>query len=64
MDAAGGQILGARRRQEDAFAVERIGGDALLALVTDGLGGLPAGHIASQEATAEFVRVFREQAAS
>lgn len=64
MDTAGGQILGARRRQEDAFAIEQIGADAVLALVTDGLGGLPAGHIASREATQEFVRAFREQAAS
>jgi serine/threonine protein phosphatase PrpC len=62
METAGGQIQGARRRQEDAFAIERIGEDAVLALVTDGLGGLPAGHIASREATEEFVRVFREQA--
>lgn len=64
METAGGQIQGARRRQEDAFAIERIGKDAVLALVTDGLGGLPAGHIASREATDEFVRVFREQAAA
>jgi len=64
MDTAGGQIQGARRRQEDAFAVEPIGEHAVLAIVTDGLGGLPAGHIASQEATAEFIRVFREQAAA
>ena len=64
MDTAGGQIQGARRRQEDAFAVESVGENAVLALVTDGLGGLPAGHIASREATDEFVRVFREQAAA
>lgn len=63
METAGGQIQGARRRQEDAFAIERIDGNAVLALITDGLGGLPAGHIASREATDEFVRVFREQAA-
>jgi len=64
MDTAGGQIQGARRRQEDAFALERIGDDAVLAVVTDGLGGLPAGHIASREATDEFVRAFRSEAAS
>lgn len=64
METAGGQIQGARRRQEDAFAIERIGEDAVLALVTDGLGGLPAGHIASREAASEFVRVFREQTGS
>jgi protein phosphatase len=64
MDIAGGQIQGARRRQEDAFAVEHVGEDAVLAVVTDGLGGLPAGHIASREAATEFVRVFRECAAA
>jgi PPM family protein phosphatase len=61
MDTAGGQIQGDRRRQEDAFAVKLVGDGAVLALVTDGLGGLPAGHIASREALTEFVRVFREQ---
>lgn len=63
MDTAGGQIQGARRRQEDAFAVEPVGEDAVLALLADGLGGLPAGHIASHEAITEFARVFREQVA-
>jgi len=62
MDIAGGQIQGARRRQEDAFAIETLAGDARLLLVADGLGGLPAGDVASHEAAAEFVRAFREQA--
>jgi serine/threonine protein phosphatase PrpC len=63
MDIAGGQIQGARRRQEDAFAIEMLPGGGRLALVADGLGGLPAGDVASREATAEFVRTTGEQAA-
>jgi PPM family protein phosphatase len=62
MDIAAGQIQGARRRQEDSFAVETLEGGARLFLVADGLGGLPAGDVASREASAEFVRDFREQA--
>jgi PPM family protein phosphatase len=61
MDIAGAQIQGARRRQEDAFAIETLGDGVRLVLVADGLGGLPAGDVASREASAEFVRVFREQ---
>lgn len=62
MDIAGGQIQGARRRQEDAFAIELVGEGGRLVLVADGLGGLPAGDVASREAAAEFVRVFRQHA--
>jgi serine/threonine protein phosphatase PrpC len=61
---AGGQIQGARRRQEDAFAIEELAGGARLVLVADGLGGLPAGDVASREASQEFVRVFRADAGS
>ena len=61
MDIAGGQIQGARRRQEDVFAIDRAAEGGLLTLVADGLGGLPAGDVASREAAAEFLRVFREQ---
>ena len=64
MDIAGGQIQGARRRQEDAFAIEKLAGGARLVLVADGLGGLPAGDVASREASQEFVRVFRHDAGS
>ena len=64
MDIAGGQIQGARRRQEDAFAIEELAGGARLLLVADGLGGLPAGDVASREASQEFVRVFRADAGS
>jgi serine/threonine protein phosphatase PrpC len=56
--AAGGQIQGARRRQEDAFGIERFGDDEVLALVADGLGGHPAGHVASREAVREFTAQF------
>lgn len=62
MDIAAGQIQGARRRQEDAFAVETLESGARLFLVADGLGGLPAGDVASREASAEFIRDFRDQA--
>lgn len=62
MDTAGGQIQGARRRQEDAWAVQRVGEDGWLLLLADGLGGHPAGDIASREAAAEFGRAFLEHA--
>ena len=64
MDIAGGQIQGARRRQEDAFGIEMLAGGGRLLLVADGLGGLPAGDVASREASGEFVRVIGEQAAA
>ena len=57
--AAGGQIQGTRRRQEDSFAVERFGPDEVLAVVADGLGGHPAGDVASREAVTEFVAQFK-----
>jgi len=62
MDVAGGQIQGSRRRQEDAFAIDWLADDGCLVLVADGLGGLPAGDVASREAIAEFLRVFRDEA--
>jgi serine/threonine protein phosphatase PrpC len=55
--AAGGQVQGARRRQEDAFGIERYDAE-VLALVADGLGGHPAGDVASREAVREFVTQF------
>lgn len=61
--AAGGQIQGKRRRQEDAWALERYGDDEVLALVADGLGGHPAGDVASREAAREFVAQFGERRA-
>ena len=61
MDVAGDQIQGARRRQEDAYAIDWLGDGSCLALVADGLGGLPAGDVASREAIAEFLRVFRDE---
>jgi PPM family protein phosphatase len=58
---AGGQIQGKRRRQEDAWALERYADDEVLALVADGLGGHPAGDVASHEAVKQFVRQFAER---
>lgn len=58
MRAAGGQIQGARRRQEDAWHIERYGDHEVLAIVADGLGGHPAGDVASREAVREFVEQF------
>lgn len=58
MKAAGGQIKGERRRQEDAWRLERYGDDEVLAVVADGLGGHPAGDVASREAVREFVEQF------
>ena len=59
--AAGNQIQGARQRQEDAFEIERLGSGELLAIVADGLGGHPAGNVASTECVATLVRVFGEE---
>lgn len=56
--AAGGQIQGTRRRQEDAWRLQAYGEDEVLALVADGLGGHPAGDVASSEAVREFVEQF------
>ncbi len=64
MKAGGGQIQGARRRQEDAWRVERYGGDEVLAIVADGLGGHPAGDVASREAVREFVAQFAARRAA
>ena|SRR5690349_8297686 len=58
MKVAGGQIQGGRRRQEDAWRVERYSDDEVLAVVADGLGGHPAGDVASREAVREFVARF------
>jgi len=56
--AAGGQIQGKRRRQEDAWRLETYGEGEILAVVADGLGGHPAGDVASSEAVREFVQQF------
>lgn len=56
--AAGGQVQGTRKRQEDAWGLERYGEGEVLALVADGLGGHPAGDVASREAVREFAAQF------
>jgi protein phosphatase len=53
-----GQIQGQRRRQEDTFAIERFADGEALAGVADGLGGHPAGDVASREGLQEFFREF------
>jgi PPM family protein phosphatase len=63
MKSAGAQIQGSRRRQEDAFSVDRFDDGGLLAVVADGLGGHPAGDIASHEGVAEVRRVFAQRRA-
>lgn len=58
MNAAGGQIQGVRQDQEDAWHLERFADRERLAVVADGLGGHPAGDVASHTAVAQFVRQF------
>ena len=58
MEAAGGQIQGARQDQEDAWHLEALGPRERLAVVADGLGGHPAGDVASGEAVERFVERF------
>ena len=58
MKVGGGQIQGSRRRQEDAWHVERYGDDEVLMVIADGLGGHPHGNVASHEAVREFVEQF------
>lgn len=56
MQIHSGQIQGKRERQEDAFAVEHFADGEVLAGVADGLGGHPAGDVASREGLQEFFR--------
>lgn len=58
MIAAGGQIQGARRRQEDAWRIDTWTPEEMLGIVADGLGGHPAGDIASTLGVAAFGRRF------
>ena len=63
-DFAGAAMIGARKRQEDTWAVlpDPPGDPAvrLMAIVADGLGGHAAGDKASQAAVAGFLDGFRE----
>ncbi len=56
-DVAAFQILGPRRRQEDAALHRRYGRGRLL-VVADGMGGEPAGDVASMSAILGFERGF------
>ena len=56
-DVAAFQILGPRRRQEDAALHVRHGRGRLL-VVADGMGGEPAGDVASRSAILGFERGF------
>jgi protein phosphatase len=58
MEVAGGQIQGARARQEDAYAIEPVG-EGTLVIVADGLGGEPHGDVASHELVKAFASGFR-----
>lgn len=59
--AAGGQIQGARRRQEDAWRIVRYADTETLAVVADGLGGHPAGDVASREGVKELCAFFEQR---
>jgi PPM family protein phosphatase len=58
MNAAGGQIQGKRADQEDAWRIQTYAPDEVLASVADGLGGHPAGDVASRTAIDEFLAQF------
>jgi PPM family protein phosphatase len=61
MTAAGAQIQGTRMRQEDAWRLERFGETEVLALIADGLGGHPAGDVASRAGIDALQREFGAQ---
>lgn len=63
LKTAAGQIQGTRMRQEDSWSLEPFSDSEALAVVADGLGGHPAGDIASREGIAELKRKFMEQRA-
>lgn len=60
IEFAQAQWIGARQRQEDAFAAEVLADGDLLAVVCDGMGGHAGGEMASQAAVNAFVKNFKE----
>lgn len=58
MQVAGGQIQGRREDQEDCWRVEHFGKFECVAALADGLGGHPAGDVASREAVRDFAQQF------
>ncbi|CBS90930.1 PP2C family protein-serine/threonine phosphatase [Azospirillum lipoferum] len=66
---AGGQIQGARRRQEDSFQLvpmedPHTGLHGVLAVLADGVGGAAAGDHASRRAVSVFASAFQQQTGS
>ncbi|MEM8988412.1 MAG: protein phosphatase 2C domain-containing protein [Pseudomonadota bacterium] len=60
-DIHGAQIVGDRKRQEDAFGVvEKVEKNAALAIVCDGMGGHGGGDVASAIASEAFMEVFQK----
>lgn len=59
IDYAGGQIVGARKNQEDAYSLHQSrNGDHLVCLLADGMGGHEAGEVASELAIRTFADGF------
>jgi serine/threonine protein phosphatase PrpC len=58
IDFAGREMQGRRDRQEDYYAFEALGGDKLLLVLADGVGGQAAGELASRAAVTGFMDGF------
>ena len=55
-----GNIIGARKRQEDADSITMVdGGEGLLFVVADGMGGHEAGDVASNSVVDTFVKAYQ-----
>lgn len=58
MLVANGQIIGARKEQQDYFAIPEVP-KGTLAIVADGMGGYTGGAISSSEAVKQFIKTIR-----